>query len=95
MKVISWYTTMQGKVIGIVKTNSGKMYIGVANGFSEKQDAEFIATYGAKFDLKFFEDYNRAIAQYNAVVKQNKDLQTELNELKRKGEKEDGKRTNR
>ena len=50
MKVISWYTTMQGKVIGIVKTNSGKMYIGVANGFSEKQDAEFIATYGAKFD---------------------------------------------
>ena len=28
------------------------------------------------------------IKQYNAVVKQNKELQTELNDLKRKGEKE-------
>lgn len=86
MKIISWYTTMQGHVIGIVKTNSGNMYIGTANGFSEVQDAEYIAKYGAKFDLKIFEDYNRIVAQYNAVVKQNKDLQTELNELKRKGE---------
>ena len=84
MKIISWYTTMQGKVIGIVKTNSGNMYIGTANGFSEVQDAEYIAKYGAKFDLKIFEDYNRIVAQYNAVVKQNKELQTELNELKRK-----------
>lgn len=84
MKIISWYTTMQGKVIGIVKTNSGNMYIGTSNNFSEVQDAEYIAKYGAKFDLKIFEDYNRIVAQYNAVVKQNKDLQTELNELKRK-----------
>ena len=75
---------MQGHVVGIVKTNSGNMYIGTANGFSEVQDAEYIAKYGAKFDLKIFEDYNRIVAQYNAVVKQNKDLQTELNELKRK-----------
>lgn len=88
MKVISWYTTMQGKVVGIVKTDSGNMYIGTANGFSEQQDAEFIAKYGAKFDLKIFDDYLMTIAQYNAVVKQNKELQTELNELKRKGEKE-------
>lgn len=86
MKIISWYTTMQGNVIGIVKTNSGNMYIGTANGFSETQDAEYIAKYGAKFDLTLFEEYNRAIAQYNAVVKQNKDLQTELNELKRRNE---------
>ena len=86
MKIISWYTTMQGKVIGIVKTNSGNMYIGTANGFSEVQDAEYIAKYGAKFDLKIFEDYNRIVAQYNAVVKQNKELQTELNELKRRNE---------
>lgn len=84
MKIISWYTTMQGKVIGIVKTNSGNMYIGTSNNFSEVQDAEYIAKYGAKFDLKIFEDYNRIVAQYNAVVKQNKELQTELNELKRK-----------
>ena len=84
MKIISWYTTMQGHVVGIVKTNSGNMYVGTANGFSEVQDAEYIAKYGAKFDLKIFEDYNRIVAQYNAVVKQNKDLQTELNELKRK-----------
>ena len=86
MKIISWYTTMNGAVVGIVQTNSGNMYVGTANGHSEKQDAEFIAKYGAKFDLRAFDEYNRAIAQYNAVVKQNKDLQTELNELKRKGE---------
>lgn len=84
MKIISWYTTMQGNVIGIVKTNSGNMYIGTANGFSEIQDAEYIAKYGAKFDLKIFEEFNRVVAQYNAVVKQNKELQTELNEFKRK-----------
>jgi len=84
MQIISWYTTMQGHVIGIVKTNNGNMYIGTANGFSEIQDAEYIAKYGAKFDLTLFEEYKRAITQYNAVVKQNKDLQTELNELKRK-----------
>ena len=82
MKIISWYTTMQGHVIGIVKTNSGNMYIGTANGFSEGQDAEFIAKYGAKFDLKIFEEFDRITAQYNAVVKQNKELQTELNILK-------------
>lgn len=84
MKIISWYTTMQGNVIGIVKTNSGNMYIGTANGFSETQDAEYIAKYGAKFDLKIFEEFDRITAQYNAVVKQNKELQTELNEFKRK-----------
>lgn len=82
MKFISWYTTMQGKVIGIIKTNSGNMYIGTANGFSEVQDAEYIARYGAKFDLKIFEEFDRITAQYNAVVKQNKELQTELNILK-------------
>lgn len=86
MKIINWYTTMQGHVVGIVKTNSGNMYIGTANGFSETQDAEYIAKYGAKFDLKIFEEFDRITAQYNAVVKQNKELQTELNELKRKGE---------
>ena len=84
MKIISWYTTMQGHVVGIVKTNSGNMYIGTANGFSEVQDAEYIAKYGAKFDLKIFEEFDRITAQYNAVVKQNKELQTELNEFKRK-----------
>lgn len=84
MKIISWYTTMQGHVVGIVKTNSGNMYIGTANGFSEIQDVEYIAKYGAKFDLKIFEEFNRITAQYNAVVKQNKELQTELNEFKRK-----------
>ena len=84
MKIISWYTTMQGNVIGIVKTNSGNMYIGTANGFSETQDAEYIAKYGAKFDLNIFEEFDRITAQYNAVVKQNKELQIELNELKRK-----------
>ena len=67
MKVISWYTTMQGKVVGIVKTDSGNMYIGTANGFSEQQDAEFIAKYGAKFDLKIFDDYLMTIAQYNEI----------------------------
>ena len=82
MKIISWYTTMQGKVIGIIKTNSGNMYIGTANGFSEVQDAEYIARYGVKFDLKIFEEFDRITAQYNAVVKQNKELQTELNILK-------------
>ena len=82
MKIISWYTTMQGKVIGIIKTNSGNMYIGTANGFSEVQDAEYIAIYGAKFDLKIFEEFDRITAQYNAVVKQNRELQTELNILK-------------
>ena len=82
MKIISWYTTMQGHVIGIVKTNSNNMYIGTANGFSEVQDAEYIARYGAKFDLKIFEEFDRITAQYNAVVKQNKELQTELNILK-------------
>ena len=82
MKIISWYTTMQGKVIGIIKTNSGNMYIGTANGFSEVQDAEYIARYGAKFDLKIFEEFNRIITQYESVVKQNKELQTELNILK-------------
>ena len=82
MKIISWYTTMQGNVIGIVKTNSGNMYIGTANGFSEVQDAEYIARYGAKFDLKIFEEFNRIITQYESVVKQNKELQTELNILK-------------
>ena len=92
MKIISWYTTMQGKVIGIVKTNSGNMYIGTANGFSEVQDAEYIAKYGAKFDLKIFEEFDRITAQYNAVVKQNKDLQTELNELKRKKGNEENKK---
>ena len=74
MKIISWYTTMQGNVIGIVKTNSGNMYIGTANGFSEIQDAEYIAKYGAKFDLKIFEEFNRIITQYELVVKQNKEL---------------------
>lgn len=82
MKIISWYTTMQGHVVGIVKTNSGNMYIGTANGFSEIQDAEYIAKYGAKFDLKIFEEFNRIITQYELVVKQNKELQTELNILK-------------
>lgn len=84
MKIINWYTTMQGHVVGIVKTNSGNMYIGTANGFSETQDAEYIAKYGAKFDLTIFEEFDRITAQYNAVVKQNKELQTELNEFKRK-----------
>lgn len=83
MKIISWYTTMNGKVVGIVQTNSGNMYIGTANGFSEPQDAEYIAKYGAKFDLCIFDEYNRALAQYNAVVKQNKDLQTELLQYKK------------
>ena len=83
MKIISWYTTMNGKVVGIVQTNSGNMYIGTANGFSEPQDAEYIAKYGAKFDLRIFDEYNRALAQYNAVVKQNKDLQTELLQYKK------------
>ena len=92
MKIISWYTTMQGKVIGIVKTNSGNMYIGTSNNFSEVQDAEYIAKYGAKFDLKIFEEFDRITAQYNAVVKQNKELQTELNELKRKKGNEENKK---
>ena len=74
---------MQGHVVGIVKTNSGNMYVGTANGFSEVQDAEYIAKYGAKFDLCIFDEYNRALAQYNAVVKQNKDLQTELLQYKK------------
>lgn len=83
MKIISWYTTMNGKVVGIVQTNSGNMYIGTAKYFNEPQDAEYIAKYGAKFDLRIFEEYNRALAQYNAVVKQNKDLQTELLQYKK------------
>ena len=83
MKIISRYTTMNGNVVGIVQTNSGNMYIGTANGFGEPQDAEYIAKYGAKFDLRIFDEYNRALAQYNAVVKQNKDLQTELLQYKK------------
>ena len=69
MKIISWYTTMQGKVIGIIKTNSGNMYIGTANGFSEVQDAEYIARYGAKFDLKIFEEFDRIFGEWGVVRK--------------------------
>ncbi len=54
-----WFTSLQGTIIGIVKTDSGSLYIGTGNGINEKNDADIIAKYGAKFDLKqinkFFE----------------------------------------
>lgn len=37
--------------VGIVKTPSGNVYIGAAQGIDEEQDVKFIANFGTKVDL--------------------------------------------
>ena len=50
---VSWFTPMQGSIVGIVRgvNDSGKekYYIGTGDGFSESADALRIARYGARF----------------------------------------------
>lgn len=46
-----WFTPMTGGVIGIVKTESGRIYIGLGKGFNEEYDTKFIAQYGSLFHL--------------------------------------------
>ena len=77
MQILDWLTTMNGDVIGIVKSDSGNIYIGKGYGIDEELDAESILKYGAKFHL-----LNQLQAQYEAVVQQNKALQKEIRQLK-------------
>lgn len=42
---------MTGDIIGIVKSESGKIYIGVGRGHDEEEDEAFIAKYGAPLHL--------------------------------------------
>lgn len=46
-----WFTPLTGGIIGIVKTDSGRVYIGTGKGLSKSVDEEFIAEYGSLFDL--------------------------------------------
>ena len=46
-----WFTPLTGGIIGIVKTDSGRVYIGTGKGLSESVDEKFIAEYGSPFDL--------------------------------------------
>lgn len=46
-----WFTAMTGGIIGIVKSESGKIYIGVGRGHDEEEDEAFIAKYGAPLHL--------------------------------------------
>ena len=77
MQILDWLTTMNGDIIGIIKSDSGNVYIGKGYGIDEELDAESILKYGAKFTL-----LNTLTAQYEAIVQQNKELQTELRHLK-------------
>ena len=77
MQILDWLTTMNGDVIGIVKSDSGNIYIGKGYGIDEELDAESILKYGAKFHL-----LSQLQAQYEAVVQQNKALQQEIRQLK-------------
>lgn len=58
-----WFTPMTGGVIGIVKTESGRIYIGQGKGQNEADDEKLIAQYGAPFHLgsllETFEDFRR------------------------------------
>ena len=46
-----WFTPMTGGVIGIVKTESGRIYIGLGKGLNEEYDTKFIAQYGSPLHL--------------------------------------------
>lgn len=47
-----WFSTLQGKCIGIVKNlSSGRCYIGVGTGLNEPLDEQFIAEFGTPFDI--------------------------------------------
>ncbi len=56
MKILkaNWFTPMGNTLIGIVYgedevTKEKKAYIGIGNGYDEKEDSEHIAETGAKF----------------------------------------------
>lgn len=44
-----WYSTLLGKTIGIVKTDSGRFYIGPATGNDEDADEAYIKNLGTPF----------------------------------------------
>ena len=48
-----WFTPMTGGIIGIVKTESGRIYIGLGKGINEEYDEKFIAQHGSPLDLDF------------------------------------------
>lgn len=54
----TWYTTMNGFCIGIVKVHSsGKFYIGIGKGLDQSEDEKYIAEYGTPIDLNYFGKY--------------------------------------
>ena len=46
-----WFTPMTGGVIGIVKAESGRIYIGLGKGLNEEYDEKFIAQNGSPLHL--------------------------------------------
>lgn len=47
-----WFTPLTGGIIGIVQSESGKIYIGTGKGISEEADAQNIAEFGSPLNLE-------------------------------------------